>query len=319
MNVDPNVEPWEEKEDFALQVPFRCWDTALPVFTFPLHWHEYHEVAFALKGNLVMSIDGEVLAVRPGDIVSIESGLLHGFFQSEPGTRLRFFQFPRDVFSKKEIEGRDSRGRESIFGGRRCIRAKGTDTGLYSPVLGVLTALAREYRDRERGWRLAIKTNLYELALLYARGACAETAEEDPRDAVNTKTENSTHDQRMERVFTMIFKNFNDETLNSDRVAAVASFSRYHFEHFFKAETGMSFHAYLLMIRVSHAQEFLLKTDLPVTTIAYDCGFSSLPTFNRVFKAATGVVPSECRKKAKKANFETRFTIFDERHPAVLP
>jgi AraC-like DNA-binding protein/mannose-6-phosphate isomerase-like protein (cupin superfamily) len=296
-----NAHPWEEKEEFALQVPFRCWDTAIPVFTFPLHWHEYYEVVFALEGNLVMSVDGEVFDVQHGDIVSIESGLLHGFFQSAPGTRLRLFQFPQYVFSKKEIEGRDSRGRESIFGGRRCIRAKGTDASLYSSVLDILTGLAREYQNRERGWRLAIKANLYELALWYARRTDGETREEVAQPSVvHTKTANSTNDQRMERVFTVIFKNFNDKTLNPDRVATVASFSRYHFERFFKAKTGMSFHAYLLMIRVSHAQEFLLKTDLPVTTIAYDCGFSSLPTFNRVFKAATGVVPSEYRENAKK-------------------
>jgi transcriptional regulator GlxA family with amidase domain len=58
----------------------------------------------------------------------------------------------------------------------------------------------------------------------------------------------------------------------------------------------IGFHHYLLMVRVSHAEEFLLKTDLPLTTIAYSCGFASLATFNRVFKQGTGITPSSYRK-----------------------
>jgi transcriptional regulator GlxA family with amidase domain len=51
----------------------------------------------------------------------------------------------------------------------------------------------------------------------------------------------------------------------------------------------------LSQVRINRAQEYLTVSDLPVTEVAYLCGFASLKTFNRVFKALTGVCPSVYR------------------------
>jgi AraC-like DNA-binding protein len=37
---------------------------------------------------------------------------------------------------------------------------------------------------------------------------------------------------------------------------------------------------------------------MPVLTIALDAGFQSIGPFNRAFKAATGVTPTEFRRQA---------------------
>ncbi|GHT87980.1 hypothetical protein FACS1894137_15920 [Spirochaetia bacterium] len=83
-----------------------------------------------------------------------------------------------------------------------------------------------------------------------------------------------------------------------DDAANDAALSKFHFTRFFKEQTGQSFHAYLSMVRVSHAVENLIKTDISITDIAYQCGFSSLKTFNRVFKTYTGKSPSQYRTAA---------------------
>lgn len=53
--------------------------------------------------------------------------------------------------------------------------------------------------------------------------------------------------------------------------------------------------------RVEEAQERLAKEETAITTIAFEVGFNSIPSFNRVFKQATGVAPSTYRaaKQAK--------------------
>lgn len=48
--------------------------------------------------------------------------------------------------------------------------------------------------------------------------------------------------------------------------------------------------------RISEAKLLLASTESPVTTIAYDVGFSSITSFNRVFKEYTGNSPSEYRE-----------------------
>lgn len=49
-------------------------------------------------------------------------------------------------------------------------------------------------------------------------------------------------------------------------------------------------------LRIKLAKEMLINTDLSVTDIGFDVGFSSITSFNRVFKQITGLSPSQYRK-----------------------
>ena len=40
-------------------------------------------------------------------------------------------------------------------------------------------------------------------------------------------------------------------------------------------------------------------TDLPITQIAYDCGFSSVQYFSEIFKKLNGCPPKEHRERQK--------------------
>ncbi|MDR0637938.1 MAG: cupin domain-containing protein [Spirochaetaceae bacterium] len=91
---------WHEKNDFGFFLPFRCWESALPQFIFPLHWHECYEIFLVTEGKVDVTIDGHTLEVSDGDIVSINPRQTHSFPQSEIGTRLRFFQFETSIFSQ---------------------------------------------------------------------------------------------------------------------------------------------------------------------------------------------------------------------------
>jgi AraC-like DNA-binding protein len=65
-----------------------------------------------------------------------------------------------------------------------------------------------------------------------------------------------------------------------------------------------NFNEYVNGYRVNLFKEKLLQEDadqLTFTGIAYDCGFSSPATFQRVFKQLTGMSPSEFRKSAPEA------------------
>ncbi|MGD9967509.1 MAG: helix-turn-helix domain-containing protein [Hyphomonadaceae bacterium] len=62
-----------------------------------------------------------------------------------------------------------------------------------------------------------------------------------------------------------------------------------------------SFSAYLNQWRLAEAKAALAEPDqasVPISTIALDAGFGSLGPFNRAFKAATGLTPTEFRDAA---------------------
>jgi len=78
--------------------------------------------------------------------------------------------------------------------------------------------------------------------------------------------------------------------------------SPYHLARLFRAETGLSMHAYLTRARVLRAMDLLLDTKADVTTIAYELAFSSHSHFTNVFRTLTGATPSELRRSASVAS-----------------
>jgi AraC-like DNA-binding protein len=96
-------------------------------------------------------------------------------------------------------------------------------------------------------------------------------------------------------VFTFIHSSYTDCSLDLQHAADSAYLSKCYFSRYFKAQTGETFHRYLARIRVMYAEKDLTDSDKPVTDIAYDCGFGSIKTFNRIFKTFTGVSPTDYR------------------------
>ena len=64
----------------------------------------------------------------------------------------------------------------------------------------------------------------------------------------------------------------------------------------FKAGMNKTLKEYINELRLNHAYRLLLETDRKVIDIAYESGFESLRTFNRIFSEAMGDSPSGYRK-----------------------
>ncbi len=85
------------------------------------------------------------------------------------------------------------------------------------------------------------------------------------------------------------------------RLARVSAVSEAHFARSFKEAFGIPPHRYLLTRRIERAMARLRDTDLPITEIAFQTGWTSLGTFGRTFRAITGKSPGELRAREKSA------------------
>lgn len=86
-----------------------------------------------------------------------------------------------------------------------------------------------------------------------------------------------------------------------ERLARVSHVSEAHFAHSFKQAYGIPPHRYLLTRRIERATALLRDTDLPITAIAFDTGWTSLGTFGRIFRDITGESPSALRERERAA------------------
>ncbi|MDB4654659.1 helix-turn-helix transcriptional regulator, partial [Rubripirellula sp.] len=67
------------------------------------------------------------------------------------------------------------------------------------------------------------------------------------------------------------------------------------FTQLFHELTGETWLSHTRRLAVEHAQQRLFHTELPITSIAFECGFRDLSTFYRQFKKLSGMSPGEYR------------------------
>ena len=67
----------------------------------------------------------------------------------------------------------------------------------------------------------------------------------------------------------------------------------------FKRETGMTPHEFLVTCRIRKAVDILSSSDVSITRLALELGFSSPQHFAARFRRATGQTPRELRRDAQ--------------------
>ena len=72
-----------------------------------------------------------------------------------------------------------------------------------------------------------------------------------------------------------------------------------HFARVFKKFYQVSPIQFLLSVRIKKAKELLENTEIKISDISYDVGFSAQQRFNDIFKKHENMSPSEYRKLKK--------------------
>ncbi len=83
-----------------------------------------------------------------------------------------------------------------------------------------------------------------------------------------------------------------------DAMAEVAALSPSHFSRIFRRVTGIAPGAFQAALRMEWAKQLLLTTDLSVTEICFEVGYTSLGTFTSRFTRLVGLPPSTLRHVA---------------------
>lgn len=87
------------------------------------------------------------------------------------------------------------------------------------------------------------------------------------------------------------------QKISLEDISHISLLSPYHLSRTFKAQTGLSPHAYLSAVRVENAKRLLLTTQLSVQNVSEQTGFSNVNILIRSFKNAVGMTPTAFRSK----------------------
>lgn len=89
------------------------------------------------------------------------------------------------------------------------------------------------------------------------------------------------------------------EDISLDELAAEAHLSPFHFARMFKQSVGVPPRVYLTRLRIEKACELLETTDIPITEVAFEVGYSSNQVLARVFTKHQNISPSDYRRAVR--------------------
>lgn len=112
--------------------------------------------------------------------------------------------------------------------------------------------------------------------------------------SIKSKSE-SNYEDSIQDVKNYITENLN-EKLTVQRLADESHMSTSHFSRVFKQQTGFSPYDYVLITRLNKAKYLLQKTEMSVSSIAYETGFNSESNFICFFTDNEGISPGKFRK-----------------------
>jgi AraC family transcriptional regulator len=100
------------------------------------------------------------------------------------------------------------------------------------------------------------------------------------------------------RILDYIHAHFSED-ISLESLANVSGLSPFHFCRAFRYSVGVSPWQYLKDIRLAESRLNLLKSELSVTDIALQLGFSSTSHFSTAFRNAFGISPAQFRKASR--------------------
>lgn len=239
------------------------------------HLHKEMEVLLVLEGEAQLHIDGASYTVSKGNLVILAPYTLHRYtLFADQDFKHYCLCFDLDVLYDKQlknnIENHSVLPPRIIQDGTRCAEfIKQTFIALHG---------------KKPGWDLCVIGNLsLFFSVLKADGYLQEN-------------DHPVSQSLYLKIFNYISQNFKKD-ITSSELAGELGFHQSYFCRLFRKGFGESFQNYLCAYRIEKSKYMLRQSELSVSQIASDVGFSSFSYYSKKFKAYNGITPSEYRKR----------------------
>ncbi|MDF2927753.1 MAG: AraC family transcriptional regulator [Paenibacillaceae bacterium] len=93
------------------------------------------------------------------------------------------------------------------------------------------------------------------------------------------------------------------EEITTEGITALFYFNRHRLNELFREVTGLSFHQYLVQLRIVKAKELLERGDVSTTQACFESGFNDYSHFIRTFRTLVGMPPGKYAKQAAGSKF----------------
>jgi AraC-like DNA-binding protein len=256
------------------------------------HYHNNFEISFITEGSGKRIVGDSIEEFQPGDLAFIGPNLPHVWIADKETRMLSkrtlemvFLQFNLNVLSDQLLNLPEfSNVKRAMDLSERGIQIIGDTLNQVSEVMLQLPYLKSFERMLHFFMLMDIigksKTNIQLASKKYH------------------KIRFTTGNKRIAAIHEYLMNNYREE-VNLKKLAELVNMAEGSLCRFFKMNLGITIFEYLNKIKTEFACKLLMDPDLSIMDICLDSGFNNISHFNKQFKKATGVSPSEYRKRFK--------------------
>ncbi len=253
-----------------------------------MHYHDYTELLFGLNGTAQVYIGNRTLQLQPETLVVIQSGDAHDVrFLNAPCEYIVVKFLPEMLISAEQTGAEfgyalslmeQSQDRQSFFSADELDRTE---------IPSVLRRMMSEWGDKKFGYELSLRADVTRIILFLLR----HWEEKSPLCDLSTQA----GDRRLAQTALSYIRENYAEVCERD-VADICGISPIGVSRLFARVLKCSFPDYVCSVRLREAEKLLLTTDMSVTDIAMQVGFSTSAYFIAKFREEKGTTPYKYRK-----------------------
>ena len=256
---------------------------------YPNHWEPSFEIIMPIKNIYTVFIEEEKLVLSPNDVLIIAPGVLHRIEAPREGTRY-ITLFDASLFTS--ISGFESLN--TMFCPYALYTAQNCDCLL--TLNQFMDDLYLEYRGNDSLKFASIYSDLLSF-LITAKKHQVNTM-------INSTFLSDSKSHKYLNKFLNICKYIEDnchEEITVYELANMSGFSESHFIRLFKQFTNVTYYNYLNQCRINKSKHLLANdSNLSITEVSLQSGFTSIATFNRLFKKQLNCSPTQYRNMQTK-------------------
>lgn len=267
-----------------------CFEFQNPQPPFPMHVHDFHEIAVIYSGKAVHLTANGDNEVQGGDCISVKPGQAHGFKNIRNLVLMNVLVRP-SLFEENRFSLHSIPAYNALFGrateediAKAPVTQFRPDFEAFGRAKKLIESASGELKERPDGYRAMVTGLMYELIALLIR-SCREKNDSPARFASGAAS-----------LIRYVKDNYRSP-VNMNDLIAVSAMSESNILRTFKRHLGCSPFQYISRLRLSDAADALVQTDKPITEIALDLGFNDSNYFTRSFRKHLGLSPREYRKK----------------------
>lgn len=228
------------------------------------HWHMEHELIACREGSAQVMLDDTMFNITQQQCIFCHSGRVH-YISASPDSLLLVCLFNEKMYdpitSPFALEN-------PVFEDRYGILPK-------------LSEIRHELQNQPIFFECRTEAMIGEILVDVFRGEPLRKAQWQFSDVI-------THYKQLLNYIDLEYEHITYQNAVQFMNMSDAYFSRY-----FKRQAGMTFSQYLNVVRIEKAVQLLDSAPtMKITDVMLRCGFNTIRSFNRVFRAVTGFTPT---------------------------